>query len=712
VPVKRSGDYMLNGKPFMLARGQFKGRAWRRNGLPNAVRPRATDADLQRNALPAEVDFVATYEDFSGGYGDAYRDPQTPNRIHWGENMETRFPRQAIHCQQATSLELAGGASAGNTSGRFEGANWIMQVPPTDTAAGLAPLGPLGRGHVLITGRAEPGDTFGYIETYTPTGLPRWAATEFDRVAEAELVATFTAFYGRPAIFGSFVWIGGDPQTTMPQFRRRDMRGLAGIAATTSPMNGTSFAVAGNALWRAHGPSGGHVNLIQRCGVGTDPMGTANWGPTFNLGNGQTDIQDIVALDDQLFVGMQDGLYAGDVSATFYNVLGDMTGQIHPDNGRNLTVHQRGIVYPYTGGLLYYQKLATAAIARDISPNQNSQRSPLRGHFRAVTSYGGWLYGGLYSGSSSYVVAGREDANGVYAWHPLQRLPTLVQSGSDGNAIHQIAVDSISAPSGGGIVASGNALLPSRFWVSTSASFGPLSTLAAPVFYWQAPPGDINPLGAPGFSGNYMGSARVDFGRDNRGAPETLKVLRRLDVNTDANTLLSGVRYADLYYALDGGTRTLLGRVQTSPRTTLYFPSAAGSFTTCYDFELSLESFSGPVGATASVYGIIANTPVYRSLVLHGAFLSEGSDQITAVTRVADNMRDLTGAPMRSGAQQLAELRGLAGTAPVLLTDLTGATNWVTIQRDIEENETYQEGSDYPEIAATVKMAVLSFTGG
>src|SRR4051794_2725613 len=116
----------------MLARGQFKGRAWKRTGLPNAVRPRLTDSDLQRNALPAEVDFVATYDDFSGGYGDAYRDPTTPTRIHWAENMEVRFPRQAIHCQEILPIEDFWG-TLNSPSGGFEvahnyGANWIMQV--------------------------------------------------------------------------------------------------------------------------------------------------------------------------------------------------------------------------------------------------------------------------------------------------------------------------------------------------------------------------------------------------------------------------------------------------------------------------------------------------------------------------------------------------------------------------------------------------------
>jgi hypothetical protein len=150
---------------------------------------------------------------------------------------------------------------------------------------------------------------------------------------------------------------------------------------------------------------------------------------------------------------------------------------------------------------------------------------------------------------------------------------------------------------------------------------------------------------------------------------------------------------------LDGGARTLLGRAQTSPRTTLYFPSGEGSFVTCYDWELSLDSFT----ITPAV------TPVYRSFVLHGAFLTEGADEITAVLDIADGRADRKGTAMRSAAAQMAELRSIAGGGPVSLIDLTGAVNWVTVERAIGEEETYQQGADEPEVAVTVRMVVQPF---
>lgn len=711
MPVGQAFDFILGGKGYMLAREQGT-RAWRRTGRPNAVQPRSSDADLQRNALPAEVDFVATYDDFSGGFGDSYRDPHTPNRIHWSEHMDCRFPRQMTHCQQPAepvTLTPAVG-SAGFSPG--VGVSWIMQVPHADDAAAPVPPGPVGRGSVVFFGRSEvdASGSSSSVITLTPTGIPPnglpVVAPEFQKIEEVGRGDTtpsirMLAFNGRPALWGSFVWVGGNPTGTRPEFRRRDLRGLAGISTTLSPMPGAVFAAAGNRLWRAHGPSGGHVQYLQSVGPGLDPMGTANWGPTYNIGNGLVDVADMVSLDDQIFASTQDGLYAGDTTGTFFNVLGGLDGQINPDNGRNICVHQRSVIYPHAGGLIQYQKLQTAAVAIEIGPNQSSQRSPIRGHVRAVTSYGGWLYGALYTGTQSWLMAGRTDySTNDFAWHSLQRLP-------DG-PVRQILVDTISSPAASiANPASGNLQIPPRFWVSMEFSL-PSSSSTGQVLQWEMPQGDSNPLSAPGFSANYTYSARVDFGRDNRGAPETLKTLRRLDVNTDANSFLSGTRYADVYYTLDGGTRTLLGRAQTSPRTTLYFPSGEGSFTTCYDFELSINSRT-----TATIQSdilITPNAPVYRSFVLHGTFLSEGVDEITAVVNTGNGRRNRQGAPMRSAAGQLAELRGMAGGPPVRLIDLTGAQQWVTVSRGIDERESYQQGSDMPEVLATIHMAVLTFS--
>jgi hypothetical protein len=126
-----------------------------------------------------------------------------------------------------------------------------------------------------------------------------------------------------------------------------------------------------------------------------------------------------------------------------------------------------------------------------------------------------------------------------------------------------------------------------------------------------------------------------------------------------------------------------------------------GGFTTGQSIALSLESFTASAGIT----------PIYRSIVLRGALRPKSIDQISAVVRIADNMRDRQEAAMRSGATMLAELRGMAqSNSPQLLEDLTGAVQYVSVLAPVSEQETYQAGEDNPEIAATVKMSVLSYS--
>jgi hypothetical protein len=211
-----------------------------------------------------------------------------------------------------------------------------------------------------------------------------------------------------------------------------------------------------------------------------------------------------------------------------------------------------------------------------------------------------------------------------------------------------------------------------------------------------------NPLMAtPYFSANYIGSARMDLGAVDWGAPGTPKLYRAVEVWAD--NLASGAQWAKLYYSIDNeATRHLLGTTAKSPKDVLYFPSGEGSFVTGQSIALSMESFTASAGVT----------PIYRAIVLRGALRPNSIDQITALTRIADNVTDRQGSVIpRSGATMLAELRAMAQSqSPHELIDLAGAAQYVSVLAPIAEQETYQSGEDNPEIAATVKMSVLSYS--
>jgi hypothetical protein len=308
----------------------------------------------------------------------------------------------------------------------------------------------------------------------------------------------------------------------------------------------------------------------------------------------------------------------------------------------------------------------------------------VQGRVRCLARLADWKYAGLFTGSQSHLLAFQETAAGV-KWHTLQRLPHLT-------SIHRIHFDAITVTTAGDPICT-------RAWIATNASAPPTGT--ACFYYMPIPDLNGNPLmPTPYFSANYIGSARMDLGSVDWGAPGTPKVYRAVELWAD--NLASGAQWAKLYYSIDNeATRHLLGTTAKSPKDVLYFPSGEGSFVTGQSIALSLESFTASAGVT----------PIYRSIVLRGALRPQSIDQIAAITRIADNVTDRQGSVMRSGATMLAELRAMAQSgSPQQLCDLAGATQYVSVLAPISEQETYQSGEDNPEIAATVKMSVLSYS--
>jgi hypothetical protein len=448
-----------------------------------------------------------------------------------------------------------------------------------------------------------------------------------------------------------------------------------------SPLPGDGFTVAGGKMWRWHSKF-----LTQAVAFGADPMATGNWSATLSVGNGQLAISDMTNLGGLLYAGMPDGLYQADSTGTFVNMLPGPAAAPNVDNGRELDTQNYSIIGPFADDIVMFQPSDMVAESRSIGPYLNtSDRTPLRGRFRCVRAYGPWVYAGLWTGSQSHIMAGRWDGDSV-VWHPQQRLPHVAR-------ISHMHFDGVTTNSAA-------APIPTRCWVATDASG---FTGTAPLYWWHIPRLNNNPLGSDmTMTPAYMGSFRVDLGNTDWKSPGTLKFYKSVEIWAD--NLASGSRYLDVYYTVDWGTREYLGRALQSPKTTLYFPSSEGSFITGQSIALSLESF------IASPYLV---TPVYRSIVMHGQLLPRSVEVINATFRIADNMRDRQGAPMRQGAVMLDELRQMGdpthslGTMPQLIQDLAGATHWVKVIPPIGEAEYYQQGDDNPEIAATVKMVII-----
>jgi len=661
MPRDKQYDFSIDDgesvKGFLLWRfaDDQNARAWTRRQLADTATQRSQE-DLKFSRLPDELEFAATYNDFSGGFGFAYRTLDHPDGIHWSENMDVRFPNQAVHCQNLQLLPQAQYASTNIN------ADWFIDVPLPGVN-----FPPDGAGAVLAVGK-------GYIASYTPTHLST-IGSMFDRIYEASGGALFE-FGHRPATFGSYTYI---PNLMGTSFHRR---GHNGLTYTLGPnQQAEVFLNSGDRLsflWRDTG--GCHYRTIAQ-GVANDMMATANYSATLNVGPGFLRPLDAIDRDRQVFVGMANGLHAGDVSGTFVNVLPEISQAQHQHNGRDLAVYNGEIQVPHIAGMWSFKPSNFVATARETSPANRGDRSPIHGHFHAVTALGPWVYGGLKTASTSYILAGRDLADGTRRWNVMQRTPHFAE-------ITRIHFDGITSASNGlGI--------STRMWVGTTTG------ATSPLYVSPIPLGNDNPLGSdPLFTANYIGSARIDFGRDDRGAPLSAKTYRVCEVRAD--NLLSGYRYGDVFYTIDGGTRTYLGRAQESPVSRLFFPGVNGQFVSGQDLEVSLESYTASTNIS----------PVYYEVIVRGTLRPRTVDEITAIIHVADDMRDRRGNPMPPAAEQMASLRALAQTAnPVRLDALGGDNAWVLIQPNIQENEAYQVGEQTPQLQVTARMAVLEFTG-
>lgn len=665
----QEADYLIDGKPFMLAR-KTGGRAWSRAGIAD-VPSRRSVSDQRYGNVPDVLDHPEVYDDWSGGVTEPYADSGKSNGYAWSNGYDARFPRKLIHSQAPQLLAAAYSSLGSNVEG-------FIDVP---LQGGVSKRG---AGTVLVIGTKLVG-------MLTPTDYQNTAGSAFR-------IATILARdYRYPAaIFGSYAYVGARSDG----FLRVDVSG----AATLGPEGAGWFVVGGQRMWWPlvlGGGAGVLSNQFRSLSLEQDILATANYAASLPLGRGLAP-QTAVAYQDQIYLGFPDGIYEGNLSGTFHNILTDIGAPVDTDNFRDLTIHNGQIVGPEGRHIWAYKPSTIESRTREIGPPLGalpvaSGNTPLSGKFTCVEAFGQWLYAGLFTGSQSWFLAGY-DASGPalpYVWHPLHNFLGLTTK------IHRIHVDGITSSSGG-------VSIPNRIWCATDGSFGAMAGATAPVFYWPIPSGDGNPAADLGFSPNYMGSAAMDMVTSDWGAPATPKAWRsaELEVDNIADwTLGAGPQLGRgfIYSVLDGSLPMApVGTIQNSPRGVVYFPSTTGSMALGQRVVMHIETWAR-AGNNVS--------PIVHSLVVRGLLRPQSIEVITAKTRIADNMRNRRQTPMRPARQQITDLRTFAaGSAPRVLTDLAGAQQFVSVIPPIEEEEFWQEGDDNPEVIATVKMAVMTYT--
>lgn len=691
MPVNQAADFLLNGKPFMLWRNPKGGqRSWKRERVPDTL---TTQRRLWRSisqpevygGLPDELDHPEIWDDWSGGFG-YYRQVDKSNHFHIGFNVDTRFPGQAF-LAQAPQLLPAG--LGGNLK---IAADFFLDVP-------LPVSNPIpGAGSILTV-------NLGAVSHLTPT-----SPNTFDTATEVAPSGGLFPFGHRPALFGSYVYL---PNLAGSGFHQRSLDGTSLVQGSLPASN---FAVAAGRLWKSWG------NSLQSCAVGADPMTASNWSASINIGNGFLNISDLYGFQESVYAGMPDGLYVGDQTGTFNNVATNIGAAVTLDNVRDISDHNGGVVFAAADSAWWY-KPSTGANSelREIWPNTDIRpfaslwsglvldpgiQIPvnglsMKGRITALKGYGQWLYAGVFTGTMSFIFAGRDASGaGPYVWHPMQALP--------GVKISRIHIDQVTVPSGG------HPGISQRMWVGAEGSFGLAAGATGATYFWPIPKGNGHPLADAAFSGNSCLFGLIEQSVTDSDVPGVWKLWRKME------TWLEGVG-KDSAAASDSSASASIevnmmldGTMAATFDSTLYFQkpkdwhyfdntnndAIANSALTAIKLNAGWH-FQGAGGSGNSM-------PVVHALVGHNVFRPRIAEQITARVRIADGVQDRFGNEMRPGAVMLDELDTMSRASnPFPLVDLVGRAYPVVVLPGVDEEEAYQGADDYPEVMATVKLGVI-----
>ena len=311
-------EITINGNDYVLASREqaskygLNGRRWQATKV-SLTTDIVQKANVRRLATPGE--WVVIYDTWDKGmWGD--RDVP-PGTYHHCEGLETRVPGRLFRSfmQETKTISLATAT---------QGADPVCVIKHKGSI-------------FVLAGRYA----FIYDGNYTVSQDLGASAVATDAIVwnDELLVGCGTA---------TFMW----------------KRSAAGVWSQSTATHATYFAAVQDHLWRAND------NLVSNLGPTDDPMATAPWSANISVGANARLITDLNALGYRLVVSKEEGLFLGDSSAIFPNVLPDIEMILDSDNGVQSLVKGSEIFYPFAKGLKYYQA-GSSPLADEVGPNIN-----------------------------------------------------------------------------------------------------------------------------------------------------------------------------------------------------------------------------------------------------------------------------------------------------------------------------------------------------
>ncbi len=367
----RSGDILLDGKPYTLARRKDGARVWQVQTAGSSTARLGTEESRYGNQQ-STVEMPLVWADTHRGYGDERQIAE--GRYHYSLDVDARFPEQVILGPLVTTI--ATGLSSNIT--RFAEINGSL---------------------LFLAGR--------YVKRIGLDG---------SLYSEVDLGSGNTGLDMETWNGNLYVGLGFSSGDYIYK------RTAAGNWSQSTDVQLGYMAIVKDQFWAS-----GSSYQVQCVTGAVEPLNAANWSGLFDVGDPGTSITGLCALGDTLYIGKTDGLHALDASGIAPILSPELRGYQHTDNCRHLRGWHGAVVVPHIRGLFGYRNLGSSGFqVFDMQPGRDSLAgNPVRGMVTALAGDDRWLYAAVYDGTNSYIVAGRQAAGdveeefGALIWHPL-----------------------------------------------------------------------------------------------------------------------------------------------------------------------------------------------------------------------------------------------------------------------------------------------------
>ena len=352
-------DFLIDRKPYMVVRsGDHVGaRNWQEQG-PGAAEQSESLKEVVRGELPNELRI--SWETKHKGFGEPIA--TVAGRDYYGRNVDKRYENQTILARSQSSIDVSAYTAGADPGGFAELGSYLY----------------------LSYGR--------YVLKIDPSTDAVTTALDCNGIAAGVKSKSIASFQDK-----LFLAVGESNAF------RHSTDGTT-WTAHSGGLTATFFRAVQNRLYRISKGSSGttpaHLsnNLV-------DPTDNLNWSALDPIGDPNVPVTGMANVAYQIFIAKEDGLYAADVdTGRFPSLTPEIAAWRNTSNGQGVFGWGGLCFYPTVRGVkMFFSGQLFPAGPEVMSAND----SEVRGRVSSMGGDANWVFGALYNGTDTYILAGR-----------------------------------------------------------------------------------------------------------------------------------------------------------------------------------------------------------------------------------------------------------------------------------------------------------------